>query len=355
MNLGKWKKWMIISIVISVASLTIIFMLTATHEAIKLMLSVPILFLILIGVVHTAHWFFWALRIKILACSLGEKISFIWAFKIVMVNLFMASVTPSSFGGEPTRIYMLSRGKLSGGDATALTLGERLIDFIFFGTALPIFLFLLGLSIDVGKLQYYLIGAAIIMGVGGLTVIYIVRHPHKAKKAMKKLEPILRIFFKKKEKISFYLFKMERETESFISSTKVIFKMRWYFTAAFLATMLMWLADFSIPSLILLAMGYPHIWLLSVTFQMIILLITIIPVSPGGSGLAEFSAFFLYSQKLPSDVVSAMIVLWRILTFYLNLVGGLIYTIHYVGKTSGNNGTGKKTMQKLKSKNHLRI
>ncbi len=342
MDLGRWKKWMLISIVISVASLTIIFMLTATHEAIKLMLSVPLFFLLLIALIHTMHWFFWATRIKILAQSLGEKISFLWAFKIVMVNLFMASVTPSSFGGEPTRIYMLSRGELSGGDATALTLGERLIDFIFFGTALPIFLFLLGLSIDIGKLQYYLIGAAVIMGVGGLGVIYIVRHPHQAKKAVKKLGPILRIFFKREEKISTYLFKMERETESFINSTKVIFKKKWYFTAAFIVTMLMWLADFSIPSLILMALGYPHIWLLSVTFQMIILLITIIPISPGGSGLAEFSAFFLYSQKLPSDVVSAMIVLWRILTFYLNLLGGLIYTLHYVGKTSGNKGTGSK-------------
>ncbi len=333
MELKKWRKWLVLSIVISSASLAIIFMYSSTASSIPLILQLSPLFFLAILAVHTLHWFFWALRIKIMAHALGDKISFVWAFRIVMVNLFMASITPSSLGGEPSRIYMLSQGNLSSGDATALTLGERLIDFIFFGVALPLMLILLGISINLKDLEYELLAAAALFIFGGVFLLIVILHAGWFKKKIKKLEKLLRFFMKNKEKRKRFIQKAEKEFETFVKGIMVIFKRKkFHFLGALGATAVMWVADFSIPSLILIAFGYHPFWLLSITFQMIILLITIIPVSPGGSGLAEFSAYFLYTQKLPKNLTGAMIILWRVLTFYMNLFVGLAYTLHYIKK-----------------------
>ncbi len=333
MELKKWRRWLVASVLISAASLAIIFMLTSTEQAVPVILQVSPLFLLAILMIHTLHWFFWALRIKIMAHALGDKISFIWAFRVVMVNLFMASVTPSSFGGEPSRIYMLSQGNLSSGDATALTLGERLIDFIFFGAALPTMLILLGISVDLKDIQYELLAAAALFIFGGVLLLLIVSHASWFKKHIKKFEKLLRFFIKNEERRKTLIKKAEKEFDAFVKGIVVIFRRKkLHFMGAMGATVIMWVADFSIPSLILMAFGYPPFWLLSITFQMIILLITIVPVSPGGSGLAEFSAYFLYSQKLPENLTGAMIILWRILTFYMNLFVGLAYTFHYIKK-----------------------
>ena len=94
----------------------------------------------------------------------------------------------------------------------------------------------------------------------------------------------------------------------------------------------MWGSGFMIPSVILLGLGLQPIWLLSFMFQMIIVIVTMIPISPGGTGLAEFSAYFLYAQQLPQSIIGPLILVWRILTFYMNLGAGLGYTVHYIAK-----------------------
>jgi len=333
MDLKKWRKWLVASILISMSSLAIIFAFSSTKKAIPLILSIPLWFFLIIILVHFLHWLFWAVRIKIMAHALGENISIMWAFRIVMVNLFMASVTPSSIGGEPSRIYLLSQGNLSSGDATALILSERLLDFIFFAVSLPLFILLLGISINLEDIAMELFVAIGLFLLGGLALIYIIYNASKIKSKIKKLEKLLKFFIKEEDRRERLIHKVEKEFDTFVKSVVIIFKRKKvHFIAAMSATAIMWFADFTIPSLILLGMGYPPFWLLSITFQMIILLITIIPISPGGSGLAEFSAYFLYSQKLQPDITGALVILWRVLTFYLNLFGGMIYTVHYISK-----------------------
>jgi len=67
-------------------------------------------------------------------------------------------------------------------------------------------------------------------------------------------------------------------------------------------------------------------------FQLIIALVTMIPISPGGSGLAEFSAYILYSQKIPKEYVGPMVLVWRVLTFYMNILFGVAFTLKYISE-----------------------
>ncbi len=338
MDIKKYKKWLIVSLVISVTSLTIIFMLSSTEEAVGIIFTLSPFIIILALLFNFLAWVFWTLRIMVLASSLGCKVSFRKAFRIVMVNLFVAAVTPSSIGGEAMRIYMLSqesasKGNMAVGDATALTIGERVIDFIYFGIALPLMLVFLGLSVDLEELKFLLLGVAILLALGGFFLFYVVTHPNKFKNKFRKLDGLLRLFLKDEGKRNETLKKMEEEFLYFSRSTLIIFKKKKiHFLATLILTSMMWSFGFLIPSLLLLGFGLEPMWALSYMFQMIIVFITMIPISPGGSGLAEFSAYILYGQKIPGEYVGPLVLVWRILTFYMNLFGGLIYTLHYIAK-----------------------
>ncbi len=329
----KWKLYLIISVIVSTASLAIIFMLTYTQNSFEIMLRISPLFLLLAFLAHGGEWFFWALRIKILAHALGEKISIYRAFRIVMVNLFMAAITPSGFGGEPARIYMLSEGNLTGGDATAITLGERIIDFIFFVASIPILLLLLGLSINIEGVKWYLIIVAVILIVSGGVLYYLIRKEEKIRKNIRRIDKILKLFVRDESKREKIIDKIDREFGVFSRSTVKIFKKRKiHFTLAFLFTVMMWLIDFIIPSLLLLGLGMDPHWIFMITVQIIVIMITIIPITPGGSGLAEFSSLFFYSQRIPTNIAGMLVIMWRIITFYPNLIMGAIYTVHYLAK-----------------------
>jgi uncharacterized protein (TIRG00374 family) len=334
-----YKKWLAISIVVSVVSIVIIYMLGSTREAGEIILTLNPYIILLAAGLNVISWFAWALRVKVLSAALNIKVPYKKAFKIVMVSHFVAAVTPSAAGGEPMRIYMLTqddiaKGDTSVGNATAVTLGERLIDFIFFGSALPILLFLVGLSVNLTALRYFLIAASALVGLAGVLLFYIVTHPQKFKKYSKKLGKLLKYVIKDDEKKERTVSKMENEFGVFSSSLINLFvHKKWHLLATLGITAIMWISGFLIPSVILLGLGLHPIWLLSLTFQIIIIFITMIPISPGGSGLAEFSAYFLYGQQVPQSVIGPLILVWRILTFYMNLTTGLAYTIHYIAKS----------------------
>ncbi len=330
----RWRLWLIISVLTSAASMGILFTLTVTSSTLDYFLKIPIELIILAATAHVFSWFFWALRIKILAKSLNVEISFSKCFKIVLVNLFLACVTPSGMGGEPARILML-REYTGSGSATAITVGERIIDFVFFGAAFAILLFLLGINVNVQGVEYYLVGVAIILGASFGVFLYLVHRRYKFRRILKKLEKLMGIFIKDSDKRAEIMRKMEMEYDAFFAGTFAIFRKKGYLALTFLFTVLMWIVDFLIPSLLLLGLGFNPHWIFILTSMIIIVLVTILPITPGGSGLAEFTGYFLFSQIVPLDVAAIIVILWRVITFYPNLLLGLFYTLHHISNNGG--------------------
>jgi uncharacterized protein (TIRG00374 family) len=84
-----------------------------------------------------------------------------------------------------------------------------------------------------------------------------------------------------------------------------------------------WLLDFLVASFVLLALGLPPSWVLSLLCQMLINVISLLPFTPGGSGLAEASGASLYRLFVPSSSLGVLVVLWRLIVFHLNILLGL--------------------------------
>ena len=95
----------------------------------------------------------------------------------------------------------------------------------------------------------------------------------------------------------------------------------------FVFSFLFWISEFIIASVILVGLGLPPSIGNSICAQIIIALVSMIPLTPGASGIAEISATTLYALFVPTAVLGVFILLWRLIMFYLNVVLGLVGTI----------------------------
>ena len=71
-------------------------------------------------------------------------------------------------------------------------------------------------------------------------------------------------------------------------------------------------------------------FLISFIFQLLIAMIMMIPLTPGGVGVAEVSIAAFYSIIIPLPLVGVFVLLWRLILYYFNVVVGLIASLRIV-------------------------
>ena len=64
--------------------------------------------------------------------------------------------------------------------------------------------------------------------------------------------------------------------------------------------------------------------------QILITLIALIPLTPGASGVYEVSALAFFTRLVPLSIIGIFIFLWRLSTYYFNLVVGGIVSINVI-------------------------
>jgi hypothetical protein len=72
-------------------------------------------------------------------------------------------------------------------------------------------------------------------------------------------------------------------------------------------------------------MGANPDFLLSITSQIILAIIAILPLTPGSSGVAELSMSYLYSVFVPHSLLGPLVILWRVTTYFSNIVVGAAF------------------------------
>jgi len=323
--MDRLKKWLTIGLAISITSALLILIFTVDSETANSLRQIqPIYLFIAIGV-HVLSWFVWGLRMKLLTESLGGKISLWRSTEIVISNLLAAAVTPSHAGGEPVRIHLLSRNGITIGDATAVVFGERLLDALLLGLAAPIALFMfkdvmrhnLPLSIT------FAFAGVLFCAVFGFTA-YAMYRPDDVKSWASRIKAIIPKFTSKSvdhiiERVNDEIDHFHDSLWTFIQEGRVALSLAMVCTVAF------WLLEFMIPSLILLGLGANPIWMFSIMAQFVLMIIIMLPLTPGSSGLVELGIVSLYTMFVKLSILGIFVIAWRAMTYYLNIVvGGII-------------------------------
>ena len=336
----KQKKWLWLSIGLSMVILLAVMVLTFNEHTIESLKNLNPWFLLLAFCLHMAAMCVWALRIRVMCKSLGYQVPLRHCLNMVCAGQLIASITPSQVGGEPVRIHELYKAKMPIADATAVVLVERLMEAVLLVLGVIVGMGLFSIAYSNGEVPEMVIAAAWI-GTGFFVVLLVIlavllSRPQLIRKIVFKIAG----FFTKKwdsERIA----KLTAQIDEAIDRLYLTFEMfagraKVGLAFGFLLTILFWACEYAIASVIMIGLGYPPSLLLSIVFQLIIAVILMVPSTPGGAGVAEISYAAFYSLILPSAVVGVFVVLLRLILYYSNLLIGFIASFRIVKREAAN-------------------
>ncbi len=255
------------------------------------------------------------------------KLNFGKSFKISIIGLYYAALTPSSVGAQPMQIVYMNREKISVGRATCIVV----IKFIAYSLTVITFyvlshwfigdeylrstpaiywLCILGLLLNIFAVSFFIltiISKTLVLKIGHGIIGFL----HKIK-LMRKPEKALRDFDKQIEDYT--------GTSQYIKEHKL--RTVWAFMISFLNIGLM----FAITYFIYRAFGLNEYSFLRVIAVQALLYVAIhyFPL-PGGAGASEGGFFSIFSAFFAKDILFAAMLIWRIMTYYIILaVGSLI-------------------------------
>ncbi len=323
----------ILSLTLSLAIIIVILYFTSDADTISLLLKTKIKyeFFIMAILLNILYWILWGARLKALSNAIDKHVNIgLWkSTKIVIANLFLASITPSMAGGEPVRIHLLNKDGLSIGSSTAAVLGERLLDAVFILLLVPVAFYIFQDVTDLGFISVGLTIGVIVFILLIVLFVYAIARPEKTKGFLIFINRKLSRFSKKKDSESKVIRKINEEVDNFHSSiVRFVGEDRKALIEASILTVLFWSTGFMIPSMVLLGLGLEPYFLQSYAAQVLLLVIIMMPTTPGSAGIAEISIYGLYGVLIGTSsgtLIGVFVVLYRLITYHMNLIAGAIF------------------------------
>jgi len=320
----------ILSLLFSISIILIILYFTIDKETITYLTDTPInySFFLAAAAINIIYWGLWGARLKILSTSIEPSFNIgLWkSTKIVIANLFLANITPSMAGGEPVRIYLLNKEGLHAGGATAAVLGERLLDALFLLFCVPFAFFIFGQYISNGIFNTLLYVAVVFFIIVVILFAFALKKPEKTKKFVLWVANKLKRFSKKEEKFEVYVQKISTEIDHFHESMMFfVTKGKKTFLFAGILTALFWMTGWIIPLLILMGLGITPFVIESCAAQILLVIIAMMPTTPGSTGVSEGGTAALYGIFMPGSLIGVFVLLYRFITYHMGLILGVIF------------------------------
>jgi len=327
------------SILLSILVILGILIFTIDKRTIDVLLKLNISIIFYAILLNILSWFWAALRYMCLVNSVGKKLNFIEALLIHLSYYFASSVTPTSAGGEPLEIYLLSKRDIKIGQTTAISLLRYVINTLTFVISTPIILYyfsylfpnkIIGEAVKYGSILFFLIVFLFLISLykpkpmKRLIAIMLLKLKHFP--FLKNIHPykIIRTVYKTVDDFHTTLW--------LFLKTKKLFLLQ-----VFLLNILSWLTYFFIAPTILKGFGLKVSWMNLILIQIPTFFLLLYIPTPGGSGAAELLFSITFAPFVPKHMLGIFIIIWRSLTHYFTLfIGGLIL-IYVIGiKNWGN-------------------
>jgi len=264
-------------------------------------------------------WFTHALRILIWSRFLKKDISFLKSFEIVLGTEIGAGISPTSVGGAPIKIGMLSQQPgVSTGVATSLTLLGSFEDNLFVIFAIPIALtysmswklpiFKQMVSKFYPKILWFCLGV-LILGI----ILVVIRKVFG--KSIGKIK-IRKFTFSQKMKHAFRSFWSDFQSVYYL----IIKKGKSRFILSMALTTLQWICRYSVISALLASLNISVEPVRFFALQWVVFTLMNFVPTPGATAGAEAAFYFIYESFFPSHIIGLITIGWRFLTFYFLLI-----------------------------------
>lgn len=320
----------ILSILFSISIILIILYFTIDKQTIIYLTEKPInyTFFLAAAAINIIYWGLWGTRLKVLSNAIDPSFTIgLWkSTKIVIANLFLANITPSMAGGEPVRIYLLNKEGLHTGGATAAVLGERLLDALFLLLCVPFAFYIFGQYISNGIFNTLLYIAVIFFIIVVILFALALKKPERTKQLVLWIANKLSRFSKKQEKFERTVQKISVEIDHFHESMMFfVTKGKKTFLLAGILTALFWMTGWIIPILILMGLGITPFVIESCAAQILLVILAMVPTTPGSAGVSEGGTAALYGIFMPASLIGVFVLLYRFITYHMGLIFGVIF------------------------------
>ncbi|HKJ30182.1 MAG TPA: lysylphosphatidylglycerol synthase transmembrane domain-containing protein [Balneolales bacterium] len=322
-------KYLVISLTLSAIGMAVVIYYTYTPGIFEHLAFKRLPGLLIALVVSVMRVWFSAAKIRYLA---NKEVSWLAAFRIVLVWDFTSAITPSSIGGAPMATYAMSKENLALGKSTAIILYAMLLDMFWFALVIPILIVsgfyfaVIPANIGwVGEGVMFVIYFALLTYASLLTYAVLV-NPTILKKIIKIIFrlPFLRRFRSRMEKEAEILEETSHELKD--KPMSFLFK-------AFILSSMSWLCRIWLPTIVVLSF-LPADVVLSFFRSMAMNLAGLFMPTPGGSGGME-GLFALFQGPLMSKkgFIGISVFMWRLISYYISIGLGMMATTWYLNRS----------------------
>ncbi len=271
---------------------------------------------------------FKSLVLHMIVTEEGGKYTFIRSLKHNLITQFFNGVTPFSTGGQPMEIYMLKKSGVNYSKGTNMIFQN----FIFYQIALV----LVGLIAVI--CNYYfnilqsndLLNSLILIGFLintfiAILFLFIMFNKKTTTFLIKKTIYLVNRFLKK----NIVEDRWNNRIEEFHETADVLRKNKTLFIRGILVSIVSLLCLYIIPLFLLFAFGdYNSFNMLDaiVASAYVMIIGAFVPI-PGGSGGIEYGFIEFFKYFVTGGVLSALLLVWRFITYYLPMIiGGIVFS-----------------------------
>lgn len=326
---NKLRKNLNIVILVFITVLVLYFSLKDNfNEIINQIFTMNIWYLLLAFVLLILFWIFRTYPMYTFCKKINKDFKFLSGIQLTLRTQFFNAVTPFATGGQPYQIYYLKQAGIDYASSTSVVLES----FIVYQIAL-VFLGLIALLVNnvfhifskVYILQK-LIAIGFIMNTLVIIVMFLLAFSKKISKFLINIAIIiltkLHIVKDKEKKLSDWDLNINRFNES----AKLLLKDKKMFIFNIACNFIALCCLYLIPLFILYSMGNFNAFnpgVAIVTSAYIMIIGSFVPI-PGGTGGLEYGFVQFYGNFVTGGQLSAMMLVWRFITYYFGMIIGAI-------------------------------
>jgi uncharacterized protein (TIRG00374 family) len=322
------KPGLTVFLAVSVASVLTIFVLSTDTDTWSSLRHMRPAYTALACVLMLAQWCFNAIRFKILVNSLDNHVSFATSLKAFLANVFVGAITPSQTGGGPIQIYVLNRSGVPIAKGFAGCLMGAVLSVVGLVTSILVVLILRpSLRAELGQhMTGILLSVVIVFGILVLGFLLSIFKIGIMKQIIGRTLLVLTRFFKTQKRLALTkrvlggIDQYRRSLSVFAGAKKRRVLLAFLFTLAGMA------ANALIAPALLAGLNIEHNLANVYLAQFILFFIAYFGPTPGASGIAEFSNYWMLSSlHIQPNMLGIYTVMWRFFTSFIAVaVGGLI-------------------------------
>lgn len=340
------RRMLLLAVSISVLSVLAVVLLTFNESTLVALGCINPPYLLLAMGAHLLGYAFWAVRMRALTRGLGYTVSLRRCMSIVFHNLFLSAITPSMMGGEPIRIHMLKESGVPYGKAGVVVFGERILDGLFFMGAIPMAIVLYHYLGKSSLLLMLATSAVLLVGLIAL-IAYALKKPYRVSRLLRMtlvgvIGATLKLvgkLMRKPPTSSRLVDTVNAEIRAFGDGLRELLRQgRGSVLMAFGSTLGYWIAQYSVVVWVLLGLvrnvDLVEVMPKAFAAQIVLSMVMILPLTPGSSGIAEAGALALFGSFTPSSVLGVLVIGWRAVHYYFDVVFGGLYNLMSLRKLS---------------------